>query len=135
MGLNGFFCFVPLYNPAITIVTTSLTLSTGSLVLVANLRYIGRNPHQSHILSIVDRGSKILTGNEIPTTLFPSMSYFPAYLIRSTINPSYKVKNIYFNLGPNLFSIKAFHTTFSETTVSIFSLFKCFAFYVAGVLF
>lgn len=44
--------------------------------------------HQSEILSIVDRGSKILTGSDTDIIFFPSINYRPAYFIKSKTKPS-----------------------------------------------
>lgn len=47
------------------------------------------NPHQSHILSIIDLASNILTGKETEIIFLPSNNYLPADLIKSNTNPSY----------------------------------------------
>ena len=45
------------------------------------------NPHQSHILSIIDLASNILTGKETEIIFLPSNNYLPADLIKSNTNP------------------------------------------------
>lgn len=44
--------------------------------------------HKSVILSNYDLGSKILTGNDTPTTCCPDSNYFPALCNKSLTIPS-----------------------------------------------
>jgi hypothetical protein len=48
------------------------------LIWLALFMYIGIKAQKSHSLSSKLRGSKILTGKEIATIFFPSMSCYPA---------------------------------------------------------
>jgi hypothetical protein len=53
------------------------------------LRKIGANPYQSQILSSKLLGSKILTGNEIPITLYPENTLAAACEMTSFTTPFY----------------------------------------------
>lgn len=90
--------------------------------------------HKSVILSSCDLGSKILTGNDTPTTCYPDNSYFPALYNRSFTIPSYEATSflLLHSNTPSEDLLYPYFLTFIGIISTLISLF-CFSYSICCI--